>query len=76
MTYDKMAVGVLLGPGSEKSKQARLTNLAKQASDRLENRVECPECGSMGPHDDNNQTGASLSYCCTSCGSHFDAESV
>jgi len=33
----------------------------------------CPECGDNGPHDDNGCTGRSLTYCCRSCGMHFDA---
>lgn len=74
MTYDELAVEVLLGPGSEKQKQAKLSKLAKQARDRLENRIECPECGHKGPHDDNGRTGSQRSYCCCNCGTHFDEE--
>lgn len=73
-TYDEMAVEILLGSGSKQSKQAKLTALAGKARARLENRVECPECGSHGPHDDNGCTGSQKSYCCSDCGCCFDDE--
>lgn len=74
MTYDQMAVRILLGSGSDKAKQEKLSKLAKQAKDRLENRVACPECGDEGPHDDNGRTGSQRSFCCCACGTHFDEE--
>lgn len=73
MTYDEMAVEVLLGEGTPSEKQAKLTKLAVQAKDQLENRIPCPDCGNAGPHDDNGMTGLQLSYCCSDCGMHFDA---
>jgi len=72
MTYDELAVEILMGGGSEQSKQAKLSKLAKQAKARLENRVSCPECGNEGPHEDNGATGAHKSYLCTNCGCCFD----
>lgn len=67
-TYDERAVELLLA-----GDQAGVERLAREARDFLENRVECPACGSKGPHDDNGCTGEDLSYCCTECGEHFDA---
>jgi len=75
-SWDGLAVRVMLGSGSLKAKQAQLAQLAKRAKDQLENRVECPECGHKGPHDDNGQTGVHLSYCCCNCGAHFDSEEM
>lgn len=41
------------------------------------NRIECPECGHMGPHEDNGSRRLrDLSYCCGDCGTHFDAAQV
>lgn len=68
---DVMALRILMGP--EKGRQAKLTALANQVKAYIENRVECPECGSMGPHDDNGCRASELVFCCTSCGCHFDA---
>jgi len=73
MTYDEMAVEILMGPGLVKTKQSKLSKLAKQAAARLENRVECPECGHEGPHEDNGCSGSQKSYLCSGCGCCFDA---
>lgn len=71
-TYDEVAVRVLLSPGGAKNRQAKLRALAKEARDRLEGKVECPECENKGPHDDNGCTGSNKSFCCQACGTHFD----
>lgn len=71
MTADAMAVELLLA-----GDQRGLERLAKACKDVLENRVECPECGDKGPHEDNGESGSRLAYCCRSCGMHFDAESL
>jgi hypothetical protein len=52
--------------------KARLTALAKEAGDRLHGRVECPDCGSHGPHDDNGDAREPM-FCCAGCGMHFEA---
>jgi len=72
-SYDAMAIRIMLGAGSKVERQAKLTKLAAEAKARIENRVECPECGSHGPHEDNGCSGRDLSYLCTSCGYTFDA---
>jgi transposase-like protein len=75
MTYDEMAVEIMIGPGSAKSRQAKLSKLAKQAKVEVEGRLPCPECGDEGPHDDNGATRRSqVSFCCNQCGTHFDLE--
>lgn len=71
-TYDQKAVEILMGSGSEEARQAQLTNLASQARAALENRFECPECGNLGPHQDNGRVGVDRAFCCANCGSHFD----
>lgn len=71
-TYDQLALDILMDKGSEKQKKARFTKLMNHAKGRL----ECPECGDMGPHDDNGHTGEDRSYCCNACGSHFDDPGV
>jgi rubredoxin len=38
----------------------------------LEGRLECPECGDMGPHDDNGVTGPERAYACRACGMCFE----
>lgn len=72
MTYDQAALRILLGHGMETQKQATLSRLARQGLDRLRNRERCPECGAIGPHDDNGATGEERSLCCFKCGSHWD----
>jgi len=62
-TYDALAVDLLLAgdlPG--------LRRLARQASDRLDSRAECPACESLGPHQDNGTE----TLCCGACGEHFE----
>lgn len=71
-TYDQMALDILMGNGTQKEKQAQLSKLQDHAAGR----VECPECGDMGPHDDNGRTGDDRSYCCNKCGTHFDNPEV
>lgn len=70
-TYDTLALEVLLSNGSKKSKQAKLSKLLAHASGR----VECPECGNDGPHEDNGCSGANKAYLC-SCGCQFDNPEV
>ncbi len=69
VSYDEAAVSMFLEGDS-----AGITNLAVKAAARVEARVECPECGDEGPHDDNGRVGSELSYCCSVCGTCFDAE--
>ncbi len=71
-THDQMALDVLVDNGSQKEKRARL----KKLNDYAEGKIECPECGDMGPHDDNGHTGEDRSYCCCKCGTHFDDPGV
>lgn len=71
-TYDLQALDILLSGGSEQTRKAKLATLAAQAQARIENRIECHECGSHGPHDDNGRTGEEKTYCCSECGNHFE----
>lgn len=50
----------------------RVSRHAKSFQLVLDGKVECPECGDMGPHDDNGRTGDERSFCCRKCGTHFD----
>ena len=69
MNANLLAIRVLMNPNlSEKQRQAKLSRLSQQVKDRLSNRVECPDCGDMGPHDDNGQG----TMCCRACGMHHD----
>lgn len=71
-TADELALSLLLdGSLSPKQRDAKLKVLAKACADRLEGRVECPECGDAGPHADNGDVTDRL-YCCTACGNHFE----
>jgi hypothetical protein len=38
-------------------------------------RIECPFCGSVGPHDDNGCSNRELTWLCE-CGEQFDAFDV
>jgi len=58
----EMAIRMLLD-----GDQAGLTRLANRLSDIIHNRVECPYCGSHGPHDDNGATGEDFALLCDSC---------
>lgn len=71
-TYDAAALDIILSNGSKKARQAQLTSLAAKAQAELDNRVECPDCGSHGPHDDNGCSGSQRAYCCSDCGNHFE----
>lgn len=71
MTFDEMTVDLLLAGDS-----AGLTKLAAKANAVVEGRVECPECGDTGPHDDNGAVGHERGFCCSGCGCYFDAEDV
>jgi len=73
MNMDQAAIRIMLNATlSQKAKQAALTKLARTLKDRLNNRIECPDCGDMGPHHDN---GAET-LCCQACGMHFDLNPV
>lgn len=41
---------------------------------QLTARSACPECGSVGPHEDNGGSGVHLTFLC-GCGHQFDAVS-
>jgi hypothetical protein len=73
MTYDQMALKILLGGGSETTKQAALKRLASDGRAALNGRHECPRCGFSGPHDDNGLSGSMQSFMCV-CGEQWDAE--
>jgi transposase-like protein len=75
MTYDSLAVRILLSDAPEHVKRAQLAAASRRASDEINNVLACPECGARGPHDDNGARRRSeLSYCCCECGTQFDAE--
>lgn len=73
-SWDGEAVRVLMGPGTEREKQARLRRLANQARRFVEDKAECPECGDDGPHEDNGHKGADRTFLCRVCRTQFDAE--
>jgi hypothetical protein len=72
MSYDELAVLVLLGKGTAQQKQAKLAQLTKRAN----NEVACPDCGHEGPHDDNGERGEEFALGCTGCGMAFQPEPV
>lgn len=71
MTYDELAVEILLGEGTPELKLVKLGQAKRQAKAHLENRFECPDCSHAGPHEDNNERGAEFALACTGCGTHF-----
>lgn len=64
-TLDQIALRLLL-----EGRTAEVKALAKQAARRLEGRLECPECGNEGPHDDNGEHPPT--YLCVACGYVFE----
>lgn len=68
MTYDEMAVGLLL-----RNDVRGLRKLVAEASARIEGRIACPDCGHEGPHDDSPMT---RDLCCGECGVCFDPDDV
>lgn len=70
-TADSMALDMLL-----RGDRAGLARLAKRVRDAAENRVECPDCGDAGPHDDNGLSTGHYDFtmCCRACGCHFGNE--
>lgn len=57
--------------------QPALTVLGDHLRNIVAGRIACPECDCCGPHDDNGaERLADLSYRCSNCGAHFDAEEV
>lgn len=76
ITPNQATLDILLDSNLTRAqREARVTALFKQVSDAVEGRVECPECGDKGPHEDNGCTGIHLNYCCQKCGAHFGPES-
>jgi transposase-like protein len=72
LSPDQAALRILLdGKLTEKQRQAQLS--AAKARNVLDNRVECPDCGHKGPHEDNGARGSELTYLCVSCHSQFEA---
>ena len=71
-TPDSLALQILLSDASDADKQAKLAALARVLERQLLG-GECPECGHVGPHDDNGHTGADRSFCCVRCGTQWDA---
>jgi ribosomal protein L37AE/L43A len=71
MNATRKALDILLSRKSASQKEADLKKLAKTVSNIVRNRIECPECGHMGPHDDNGRVD-DLTYCCRACGTHWD----
>jgi hypothetical protein len=60
---DLIALKVMLDPSlTEAKRQAKLTSLCDN---------ECPSCGAKGPHEDNDEVGEYLTYCCNTCGAQF-----
>lgn len=77
MTFDQLALSIMLSTDSPARKQARLTALAKQARGLLSGEAACPCCGSHGPHEDNGASRVSeLTYLCVTCGEQFDAATL
>jgi hypothetical protein len=72
MTADQMAIDMIL-----RGDRTGLARLAKRVSDAAHNRADCPDCGDVGPHDDNGMSPShhDFSMCCRACGCHFGGES-
>jgi hypothetical protein len=72
-TADAMALEIFLvgGPNT----QEKLTALRCKC-DNMTNGGACPNCGFMGPHDDNGCSGANLTFLCRSCSWQWDAINV
>jgi transposase-like protein len=76
VTADQAAIRILLDPhATATERQERLEALARAVLSVIDGRVECPECGSMGPHDHNGDRREPC-YCCAACGLHFEAPEV
>jgi hypothetical protein len=74
MTPNQAALEILLDPAlSPATRDHKLEVLFRHVTNMVENRIPCPECGDMGPHDDNGRQH-DLSYCCSNCGTQWDAE--
>lgn len=70
---DQAALYIMLGPGSAKAKQVKLTHLASKMREVVTNTMPCPSCDHTGPHEDNGST-RELTYLCVQCGEQWDAE--
>lgn len=70
-TYDSAALGILLAPGSDRVRKARLAAMAKHAHQALGQ--ECPECGGT-EIEDNGAGGSQLVNLCTGCGHQWGPE--
>jgi len=74
VTYDELALEILMSSAPKNVKDARLAKLYAEAKNAS---GPCPECGYAGPHEDNGASQPSeLSFCCTNCGTHWDALGV
>jgi len=75
-TADQIAMNILLDVRlSPKQRDAKLSKFARELRDHAEGRVECPGCGSMGPHDGNDDH-LDPQFCCADCGMHFEDPGV
>ncbi len=71
---DQAAVRILLGQGTERQKQAKLTKLARDLRNLVECRFPCPECGDDGPHDLNVSDDREAQ--CAGCHLNFEVPEV
>ena len=72
MTYDALALEILMSSAPGHVKDARLAALYA-AAEKADEGGPCPDCGNSGPHEDNGRSGSERSFCCIECGTHWDA---
>jgi transposase-like protein len=69
MTYDQMAIEILISDRTPTERAAALEKLARHAKGER----TCPNCGTTDVHEDNGATRADeLTWLCTRCGEQFD----
>lgn len=72
VTYDELALQVLLSKDSRPEQDKKLAALARHANEFLTRTMPCPECGSTEQHEDNGCSGFDLSLLCTECGTTWE----
>lgn len=73
-TADQLALRIMLADVSAADKAKDLKALNEKAKEILENRDECPECGSKDEKEDNGLARGRINFSllCTKCGTQFE----
>jgi hypothetical protein len=78
VSFDQLAVQVLLSKGSQAQKQRLLKELSAQVTAAVHKTHACPDCGSTAPKEDNGIPPSDFDYSllCLDCGESWSPNVV